>query len=176
MRYKIFIVLIFIVSITNSFAGSLVSPFPAIMTSGIDTSIQYDLIKRSRFELFCSSGVSLNFSALPWFSVPALMLDLNINGSFFYNMSFTGLNLGLSTGVDYCINPFFYKNKFYDMDYLLSSTTDLTLNYRVVLRNGYYLEPYIGGRLLFFGSFINFYGIKPFASVIGGLEFILPLN
>ncbi len=55
--------------------------------------------------------------------------------------------------------------------FLLASTTDLTLNYRFRLNNKCFLEPFIGGRLLFFGSLTEFNGIKPYISLVTGISF-----
>lgn len=171
MRLKVIIIGIFISTLSSISAASLIAPFPSIGVSEIDVELRYYLIQKSRIELYCNTGINLDWSIIPLIAAPGLALNVGINGSFFFKDNFNGFNLRLATGIAYYLNPFFYKDKYYEMDQLLVSSTDLTLNYRVDLNNKCFLEPYLGGRLSFFDSFSSYSGIKSFVSILGGVSF-----
>ncbi len=176
MRCKILIPLLFICSFSSVSATTLLAPFPAIGVSSLNMDLRYNLIQKDQFELFTDLGLNVDWSVFPAYAVPSSSLDIGINGSFYFNKNFSGFNIRLGTALSFNISPFFYKDDFYEMDYLLASNTDLILDYRIKLNDNFSFEPYIGGRVSFFGSLSSYSGVKPFISLLSGVSFSFSLD
>ncbi len=170
MKQKI-LVFIFLSSLSSISAASLYAPFPSIGVAEVKLDLRYHLIQKHKFELYTNVGVDIDWSLIPPVAVPSCSANVGIVGSMFFSDNLSGFNIRLGTMFSFYMNPFFYRSEFYEMDFLLASLTDLTLNYRFRLNNNCFLEPFIGGRLIFFGSVTEFNGIKPYISLVAGISF-----
>lgn len=168
---KKFILLFFIVLKGAVFASSLYSPYPTVSAVNIEVVKLKNLYKNDRIQLnYYLSGIG-RFSSYPLIAVPNLKVDTGVH--FYYQFNNCNFNLNASSGIGILINPFVYRDKYYDMDYLIMNTNRVSLGYRFFPTDKLILEPYLGGDFDLFASTMHYYGVMPWISVNIGLKIIL---
>jgi len=152
-------------------ASSLYSPYPATIFTNIELTHRSILLNKKSLDIYYYLSANSKFASYPFIAVPSLKLD---NGLLFsLQQSDSRVSYNFSSGFGCLINPFMYKNNYYDMDCLLLITSKFFLSYRSIFLKNLEFEPFLGGDLDLFISTQHYSGLDLWLSANFGIKLIL---
>jgi len=149
-------------------ASSLYSPYPSVISSNIEVGFLYPLSQNKSVDFNYYASGSVIVSTYPLLAVPSVKIDTGVELSLKPERS--RFVFQFSTGMGVIINPFLYRDKFYDVDCLILNSNRINVGYEIVTNGKWMLEPYIGGNVDLFISLREKSGIMPWLSLNGGLK------
>jgi len=149
-------------------ASSLYSPYPSVLSSNIEVGFLYPLAHSKSADFRYYGSGSVNVSTYPLLAVPSIKIDTGLELSLGSQKS--SFVFQLSTGLGVIINPFLYRDKFFDVDILILNSNRINVGYEIATKGKWMLEPYIGGSIDLFLSMSEGTGIMPWFSLNAGLK------
>lgn len=175
MKKAIIIISICFAGFTELFSSSLYSPFPTTLSAGINPGAEISIKELDHLRFSSKSYVFTDFSLFPGILSPFHGLYTGASLSYYISDNKMGFNFSINSGLEFILNPFYYRDSFYELDKVLGFKNSLELSYRFMCRS-VYIDPFVSGNIHSFWSLTDYYGIKNSPGLELGVRILIPID